>query len=70
MERMHSKYMFVGMENRYGDGVVPSDVLDLIVKIFRNGFKNSALQNPVCMGLQTGSAEYEKVKAFNDKIMK
>eukprot|EP00959_Pyramimonas_sp_CCMP1952_P298656 6246846-Pyramimonas_sp.AAC.1 len=45
-ERIHRKYMFVCMDNRYGDGVVPSDVLDLIAKIFRNGFKNSALQNP------------------------
>eukprot|EP00959_Pyramimonas_sp_CCMP1952_P463084 9484312-Pyramimonas_sp.AAC.1 len=36
MERIHSKYMFPCMGNRNEDGVVPSDVLDLIVQIFRN----------------------------------
>ena len=71
MEKIHSKYMFVCMENRYGDGIVPSEVLDLIVKIFRNGFKNSALMNPACMELPpTHTPEYEKIKAFNFKIMR
>ena len=69
-EKIHSKYMYVCMENRYGDGVVPSDVMDLIHKIFKNGFKNSALQNPVCMELPPlGTSEYQTIKVFNDKII-
>ena len=69
VEKIHSKYMFVCTENRYGDGIVPSEVLDLIAKIFKNGFKTSALMNPACMELPPVSTpEYDKLKAFNFKI--
>eukprot|EP00959_Pyramimonas_sp_CCMP1952_P419741 8791943-Pyramimonas_sp.AAC.1 len=63
VKKIHSTYMFVYMEDRYGDGTIPNE-------IFRNGFKTSALQNPACMELPpVGTPEYEKNKAFNFKIM-
>lgn len=70
VEKIHSKYMMVCTENRYGDGIIPSEVMDLISKIFKNGFKNSALQNPACMELPpVGTPEYNAIKNFNFKIM-
>ena len=47
-EKIHSKYMYVDTMNRYEDGVVPSDVTNLISKINNNGFRNEHLLMPTC----------------------
>ena len=47
-EKIHSKYMYVDTMNRYEDGVVPSDVTDLMSKIYNNGFRNEHLLMPTC----------------------
>lgn len=69
-EKINSKYMYVSPCNRYGDGVVPCDVTDLIIKILGNGFRHEHLLMPTCAEVPpVGTAEYLKIKGFNDKIM-
>ena len=45
-EKKNSWRMGVHPDNRYGDGVVPSDVIGLISDIFGQGASKSALQDP------------------------
>ena len=69
-DKINSKYMYVSPCNRYGDGVVPCDVTDLIIKILGNGFRHEHLLMPTCADMPpVGTAKYLKIKAFNDKIM-
>ena len=41
--------MGVHFENRYGQGLVPAEVIQLISDIFGHGFSIAALQDPTCM---------------------
>ena len=47
-ETIHSRLLVVSMDNRYGDGVVPIDVVNLMGRILRDGYQTSELLNPTC----------------------
>ena len=65
-EKINSKWMGVHSENRYSDGVVPSDVLALISDIFSHGFSLLALQDPTCCELPpVGHEKHTKEVEFN-----
>ena len=48
-EHINSKWMGTHSVNRFGDGVVPSDVLALIGDIYGQGFSLQALMDPTCI---------------------
>ena len=69
-ETIHSKLLFVSMDNRYGDGVVPIDVVNLMGRILRDGYQTSELLNPTCGELPPqGSDARKTIEIFNDKII-
>ena len=69
-ENIHSKYMYVDTMNRYEDGVVPSDVTDLISKIYNNGFRNEHLLMPTCADCPPpNTPAFAAIKRFNDKMV-
>ena len=49
VETINCKYVGVHFENRYGQGLVPAEVIQLISDIFGHGFSIAALQDPTCM---------------------
>ena len=49
-EKVHSKYMYVGTGDRYEDGIVPTEMTDLISNITNNGFRHHHLQRTTCAG--------------------
>lgn len=68
MERsfINSKWMGTHPDNRYGDGVVPADVIALIGDIFGQGFSLLALQDPTCSEMPPpGHARYARLQHFN-----
>ena len=69
-ERINSKFMYVSPENRYGDGVIASDVMDLTIDIYGHGFSKDSLLNPTCAELPPlNTPEYEAIKKFNNKVI-
>ena len=63
---IHCSVMGTHPENRYGDGVVPSDVLALIGKIFGHGFSLLSLQDPTCIEMPPqGHKNYSRFLQFN-----
>lgn len=69
-ENIHSKHMYVDTENRYQDGVVPSDVTQLISKIFNNGFRSEHLGMPTCADCPPpNTPAFAAIKRFNDKMV-
>ena len=68
-ERINSKFMYVSPENRYGDGVIASDVMDLTIDIYGHGFSKDSLLNPTCAELPPlNTPEYDAIKQFNNKL--
>lgn len=68
MKRMviHCSVMGTHPENRYGDGVVPADVIALIGKIFGQGFSLLALLDPTCIEMPPpGHANHSRFLQFN-----
>ena len=66
---INSKVLGVHPGNRYGDGVVPTEVLGLIADIFGNGFSDKALDDPTAFGMPpSGHPRCEWYKSFNRKI--
>ena len=49
--QIHSQYVGVHPENRYGDGIVPADVIRLLEGIFSTGFSVSELDKPTACEL-------------------
>ena len=45
-EQIHSKWIGVHPENRYGDGLVPADVIALVSDIFKQGFSLKGTSGP------------------------
>ena len=65
-EHINSKWMGTHDVNRYGDGVVPADVLALIGDIFQQGFSLTALMDPTCVEMPPANSEgYRKYWDFN-----
>ena len=69
-EKIHSKHMYVDTGNRYEDGIVPSDVTDLISNIFKNGFRHEHLLMPTCAECPPpNTPAFDAIKRFNDKMV-
>ena len=69
-ERRSSKRVGVHFDNRYGDGVVPSDVHALIGNIFGQGFSEAALQDPTCSEVPPPEhPRHQKFIKFNEEII-
>ena len=69
-EKIHSKHMYVDTGNRYEDGIVPSDVTDLISNIFKNGFRHEHLLMPTCAECPPpNTGEFDAIKRFNNKMV-
>ena len=65
-----SKWLGVHPENRYGDGVVPADVLGLISDIYSQGASKSALLEPTaCEAPPSGHSRQIQFEAFNKGII-
>ena len=69
-EKKLSWRMGVHPDNRYGDGVVPSDVIGLISDIFGHGASKSALQDPTaCEMPPPGHPRAEEFLKFNNAVI-
>ena len=67
-EKIHSKHMYVDTGNRYEDGIVPSDVTDLISNIFKNGFRHEHLLMPTCAECPPpNTPAFDAIKRFDNK---
>ena len=71
VETINSKWMGVHHDNRYGDGVVPTNVHALISDIFGQGFSLKSLQDPTCSEMPPpGHPRNERFTAFNNDLAK
>ena len=68
--RIHSRFVGVHPMNRYGDGIVPSRVLQLLVGIFSDGFSKLALDWPCVVEVAPkGNKRRAFQVTFNNKCM-
>ena len=70
LEYMHCKSVGVHPVNRYGDGVVPADVIQLISNILTDGFSLNQCKDACCVELPPSSHKLAKShKTFNVDLM-
>eukprot|EP00959_Pyramimonas_sp_CCMP1952_P034452 722205-Pyramimonas_sp.AAC.1 len=69
-ENIHSQHMYVDTGNRYEDGLVPSDVTDVISTISINGLRHEHLLMPTCAECPPLNAStFDAIKRLNDKMV-
>ena len=69
-EQIHSKWIGVHPESRYGDGLVPADVIALVSDIFKQRFSLTALLDPTCTEVAPlGHKRTKKTIIFNDALV-
>ena len=69
-EQIHSKWIGVHPENRYGDGLVPADAIALVSDIFKQGFSLKAMLDPTCTEVPPpGHERTKKAMVFNDALV-
>ena len=69
-ERIDSRWIGVHPDNRYGDGLVPSDVIALIVNIFDQGGSRHGLQDPTaCEVPPPGHPRQKQFEHFNRSVV-
>ncbi len=70
-EVLNSKHIGVHPSNRYGDGLLPADVLALISNIYTQGFSMRALLDPSCTEMPPiGHPRRGHAELFNDQLVR